>query len=143
MPIPGALQENVRPDAADLLAAIEEMQMIDKIESHYTPEQLDTLKKRGEALGQDYIESIQAEWPALMRRIQEELEKGTDPASPEVKKLVARHEELLHQFHGGDPGMIESMKNLYRSMGDEFTREYDFPMNREMSEFMQKAKESK
>jgi len=134
------MDENEQADAGELLAAIREMQMIEKIESFYTPEQLETLRKRREALGEETIEAVQKEWPELMRKIRDEMDKGTDPTSPEVRKLVARHEELLQQFHGGDPGIIESMKNVYRNMGAEITREYDFPLDSALSRYMEKAK---
>jgi len=137
----GALDTNAPADPEDLFAAIKEMQMIERIESYYTPEQLETLSRRREALGEDHIEAVQKEWPAVMRRIQEEMQRGADPNSPEVKKLVARHQELLHQFHGGDPGIIESMKELYRGMGSEITKKYDFPMSEPLGDFMKKAAE--
>lgn len=138
--IAASLDDGDPANVDDLLAAIKEMQMIEKIESCYTPEQLETLKQRREALGDEYIESVQNEWPELMRKLQAEMQKGSDPTSPEVRKLAARHEELLQQFHGGDPGIIESMKKVYQNMGDEVTKQWNFPMNSELGEFIKAAK---
>ena len=83
-------------------------------EKYYTNEQLETLKKRGEALGEDKIRAAEAEWPKLIASVRAEMEKGTDPKDPRVQALVKRWNELVLEFTGGDPGITQSLTNLYR-----------------------------
>jgi hypothetical protein len=83
-------------------------------EKYYTKEQLESLKKRGEELGQDAIREVEAEWPQLIAAVRAEMEKGTDPKDPRVQALVKRWNELILMFTGGDPGITQSLKNFYQ-----------------------------
>jgi hypothetical protein len=42
------------------------------------------------------------------------MDKGTDPKDPRVQVLVKRWNELILEFIGGDPGITQSLKNVYR-----------------------------
>ncbi len=79
------------------------------IETHYTPEQLQRLADRREALGDDAIRAVEAEWPRLFEAVGAEMDAGTDPADPAVQKLVDRWDELVGMFTGGDPGLRQSL----------------------------------
>ena len=81
------------------------------LQKHYTPEQLQHLAQRREALGDDAVRAVEAEWPRLFEAVGNEMDAGTDPADPAVQALVARWDELVGMFTGGDPG-------IRRSLGD-------------------------
>jgi len=83
-------------------------------EKYYTKEQLETLKKRAEGLGPEKIRAAEAEWPKLIESVRAEMDKGTDPKDPRVQALVKRWNELVLEFTGGDPGITQSLKNLYK-----------------------------
>ncbi|NOJ79170.1 TipAS antibiotic-recognition domain-containing protein [Myxococcus xanthus] len=74
-------------------------------EKHYTPAQLHQLKARREALGEEAIRQVEAEWPQLIARVRAEMDQGTDPTSEPVRSLAMRWRELLKAFTGGDPGI--------------------------------------
>ena len=95
----------------DFLQTMEMMAMYDK---YYSKEQLETLAKRREELGEDKMREVQEEWPRLIASVREEMERGTDPKDPRVQALAGRWNELILMFTGGDPGITESLKNLYR-----------------------------
>lgn len=95
----------------NLLQTMELMAMIDK---HYTPGQLDTLKKREEALGPDAIQAAQEEWPRLIASLRAAMDRGDDPSAPEVQRLASRWKELVEAFSGGDPGIESSLAKMYR-----------------------------
>ena len=88
--------------ADEFIRTIEEMTMI---ESYYTPEQLETIKARGEQLGQERIRQSQEDWAELIAEVRAEMEKGTDPAAPEVQAMARRWMDLVNAFTGGDPGI--------------------------------------
>src|SRR6516225_9970896 len=83
-------------------------------EKYYTKEQLETLKERAEGLGPEKIRAAEAEWPKLIESVRAEMDKGTDPKDPRVQALVKRWNELVLEFTGGDPGITQSLKNLYK-----------------------------
>jgi DNA-binding transcriptional MerR regulator len=96
----------------EFLELIEEMNMIEK---YYTPEQLEQLKARGEAIGPERIRAVEAEWPVLMAEVQGEIDKGTDPTEPRVQNLARRWMGLVEEFTGGDPGITQSVKRMYQN----------------------------
>jgi hypothetical protein len=89
-------------------------------EQYYTPEQLEQLAARREALGEDAIRHAeQVEWPELIAAMEAERAAGTDPAAPRVQALAARWRELIEAFTGGDPGIGASLKTMYAEQGPE------------------------
>lgn len=110
-----SLERAEAPSVEELLTTTREITMFEReIERHYTPEQLETLGKRAEALGEERIEAVQREWPELIAKMRAAMEAGTDPSDPEVRALAARWAELVRAFTGGDPGIEASLRSLYR-----------------------------
>jgi hypothetical protein len=103
-----------RLESAGIEEIIKCIEVTTMYEKYYTKEQLETLKKRADALGEDKIQAAEAEWPKLIASVRAEMEKGTDPKDPRVQALVNRWNELVLEFTGGDPGITQSLKNLYR-----------------------------
>jgi DNA-binding transcriptional MerR regulator len=73
------------------------------MERYYTPEQLEQLAQRRQALGPEAIEAVQREWAELYAEVERHIAAGTDPAAPEVQALSRRSDELIERFTGGDP----------------------------------------
>lgn len=101
---------------SDFIHTIKEIKMHEK---YYTPEQLATLKKRGEAMGEAGIQQGQNDWVALNNAFKTEMEKGTDPADERVQALVAKMQELINAFTGGDPAIEKSLSKMYKEEGPE------------------------
>jgi DNA-binding transcriptional MerR regulator len=99
-------------DVEEFIQAIQEMTMFEK---YYTKEQLETLAERREVLGDVHIREVEAEWPRLIADVKNEMENGTDPKDPRMLALAKRWMELVNEFTGGDPGIAQSLSNLYRN----------------------------
>lgn len=99
---------------ADVNEFLETMEMMTTFEKYYTKEQLETLARRREALGEEKMREVQEEWPRLIASVRAEMERGTDPKDPKVQALARRWNELIHAFTGGDPGIEQSLRNFYR-----------------------------
>jgi DNA-binding transcriptional MerR regulator len=97
--------------ADDFLTTMEMIAMYDK---YYTEEQREQLAGRAKQLGPEALRAAETEWPQLIAQVRAEMEKGTDPASPAVQALAKRWMELVHAFTGGDPGITESLRTMYR-----------------------------
>jgi DNA-binding transcriptional MerR regulator len=94
---------------------LQTMEMMTMIEKHFTPEQLEALAARREALGADAIREAEEEWPRLIAQVREEMQKGTDPASPVVQELAARWKALVQAFSGGDIGIESSLGKMFKA----------------------------
>ncbi len=88
------------------------------IQTHYMPEQLDRLAARREALGDEAIHAVEAEWPQLYARVGDEMDAGTDPAAPTVQALVNRWDELVGMFTGGEADIRESLGKAWEANVD-------------------------
>lgn len=123
--------------ADEFFQAIEEMTMMDKV---YTPEQQEQLKKRAEEIGPDRIRQGSEDWAELIAAVRAEMEKGTDPAAPEVQALAGRWQRLINAFTGGDPGIENSLGRLWKEQGDTLAAQHPPQYDpRGVSEFIGKA----
>ncbi len=128
------------PDGELVDTAMEVIEMSDRIEKYYTPEQLEYLEKRRRALGEEKIRAVEAEWPELMDKVRVEMEAGTDPADERVQALARRWMELIEMFTGGDPGIRQSLGNMRQQEDD--IHGIDARESREMGAYVSQALEA-
>ena len=86
------LQERLRRllerlDTEDFLTTIEEMTMRQR---YYTPEQLEELEQRRQAIGDEAIREVEREWAQIFATLRAEMDAGTDPADPRLRPLAER-----------------------------------------------------
>ncbi len=122
------------PSSDQFLQTIEVMTMHDR---YYTPEQLDSLAARREALGPEGMERAQQDWAELIAAVQAEKAAGTDPADPRMQELAARWQTMVEAFTGGDPGIRQSLETMYREEGVE--RASHGAMDPELMGYVQRA----
>ena len=104
------------PSINDLIDTIKMMKMHEK---YYTEEQLESLKERREALGQDGMQKAQEDWAELNDAFRDAMQSGLDPADEKVQALVSRMRELIQAFTGGDPEIERSLGKMYQEEGPE------------------------
>lgn len=119
--------------AEELIRGIEVMTMFEK---YYTKEQLDTLARRREMIGEERMRSVQEEWTTLMRDVRSHMSAGTDPKDPRVQELARKWRSLIEEFTGGDAGIEESLRNMYRS---ETRLAEEQQVDAEFGEYMRRA----
>lgn len=88
-------------------------------EKYYTPDQIEQLRGRREQLGDARIQEVQQEWTELFAAYAKAMEDGLDPTSDAVRALAHKAAALIQEFTGGDPGIFQSLGNMYRSEGAE------------------------
>ncbi|HVT33422.1 MAG TPA: MerR family transcriptional regulator [Rhodanobacteraceae bacterium] len=103
-------------DAETLLSSIEATTLMEK---YFTPEQMQTIRDHGAALGAERIRAVEEEWPGVIAGMQAAMALGKDPASEEVQALARRWRALVRAFTGGDAGIQRSMGTMYRENADE------------------------
>lgn len=119
----GALERSLRRraetgDPVDSATFLQTLRAMHEIEQHYTPEQLQHLADRREAIGEETIRNVEAEWPRLFEALGRELDAGTDPSASSVQALVDRWDELVAMFTGGDAGITRSLGSVWKNSGD-------------------------
>lgn len=113
--------------AEDLLQTIEVMTMI---ETYYTPEQMESFRKRNEeaaAAGVDPAQQAQqgtADWNELLAEYKVQMESGTDPADPKVQALEKRRQALVSVFSGGNKAIEENLKRMWIEQGDKLCAQF-------------------
>ena len=83
-------------------------------EKYYTPEQLEQLRQRAEA-NPDLMQRAPQMWADLHADIIAAAEASEDPAGPVAQAIVARRQELINAFTGGDAGIEKSLNRMYSS----------------------------
>jgi DNA-binding transcriptional MerR regulator len=135
--IAGQLRAAGNVSADVFLKSIEEMTMI---ESYYTPEQMEYLKKRKEQVGAYRIQQVQQEWPELIAEVRAEIQKGTAPTAPNVLALAKRWQGLIEEFTGGDTGIGRSVGRLWKEQGDNLVAKHGTQYDsRDVFEFIGQA----
>jgi DNA-binding transcriptional MerR regulator len=118
---------------------IDAIEVMITMEQYYAPEQLDRLEQRRNALGDEGMQRAQQDWVDLIAEFEAERAAGTDPADARVQALVARADDLIEQFTGGDPGIRASLQRVYEDKGAEQASRGT--MNAEGMAYMQRARE--
>ena len=99
-----------RLDADDFLTTIEELTMRER---YYTPEQLDQLEQRRQALGEDAISDVEREWARDLRHPARRDGRGHRPRRPAAAPARrARAASCVAMFTGGDPGIRGALKKM-------------------------------
>jgi DNA-binding transcriptional MerR regulator len=131
------LQSAGEVSADAFLQTIEVMTMI---ENYYTPEQLESFRKRSEearAAGVDLAQEGTAAWAQLFKEFTAEMDRGTDPADPKVQALVQRRQALINSFTGGDKDIEQSLQRLWTEQGDKLAAQFGY--DPKLMEYYKKA----
>lgn len=110
----------------------------DTIRKHFSDAQLAALAERRTQVGEQAIADAQARWRDLLPRVRRAVETGLDPSSSEAKEMAREWMDLLHQFHGGDEGLRDSLYRMQAANTERIEREYGGP-SQEQLEFIKRA----
>jgi MerR family transcriptional regulator, thiopeptide resistance regulator len=108
------LEQQHEPTVDQFVQAIEVMTMT---EHYYTPEQLQQLEVRRDALGEEGMLKAERDWAELIEAVKVEQAAGTQPTDPRMLELARRWQALIEQFTGGDEGINRSLSAMYREQG--------------------------
>jgi len=108
------LRMGQNPSTDQILQLIEEIKMHEK---YYTKDQLNQLKSRANALGEDAIRQAEKDWTQLIQEVRALMESGSDPADVAVQALAKRWSDLLSMFTGGDANIARSLGTMYQQEG--------------------------
>jgi MerR family transcriptional regulator, thiopeptide resistance regulator len=93
------------------------LEVMDRVDRYYTPEQRQALDERARALGPEGIAAAEQAWAELIAEMEAARQAGLPVEAPEVQALARRWRGLVRQFTGGDPGIAASLARMYRDQG--------------------------
>lgn len=131
------LRSEEAPAGEFVQAAMEVIEMSERVEKYYSEEQLEKLEERRREFGEERIRQAEAEWARLIEQVRAEMEAGTDPANERVRELARRWTDLVKQFTGGDPGIERSLDNMWQQ--EDEIHGHDTREMRRMGEYVSKA----
>lgn len=129
-------------EAAEAVSADELCLVIEDImtmEKYFTTQQLEEIRQRSEQVGEQRIREAGEEWSVIIPAVRAAMDRGADPKSPEVQKLARRWQELVREFTGGNPGIAQSLTNMYKSEGPALQQKLGHVPDAAMFEYMKKA----
>lgn len=116
---------------------MEVIEMSERLEKYYTPEQREEIEQRRRALGGEGIHQAEAEWMELVEQVRAEMEKGTDPSNERVQLLAGRWMELVQEFTGGDLDIERSVGKMWQQ--EETIHGIDTRQMQDMMEYISSA----
>jgi DNA-binding transcriptional MerR regulator len=117
--------------------ATEVIEMSERSEKYYTPEQREYLEQRRRSVGEERIREVEEEWPRLIEQVRAEMEAGTNPSNERVQQLAKHWMELVQEFTGDDPGIERSLGNMWQQ--EETIHGMDTGPMREMMQYVSRA----
>ena len=120
------------------IQTIREVQMSEKFEKYYTPEQREELAQRRIGVGEDRIRQAEKEWAELFDRFRTEMTKGTDAENEAVQELVGRYTGLINEFTGGNKEIEASMAKMYNAEPN-LLQQFGMGFDQDLREYIGKA----
>jgi DNA-binding transcriptional MerR regulator len=118
---------------ANIIEVINMQNNMEWVKKYYTEEQLQTLAARWSP---ELQEKASKDWTELIKEVAASLSE--DPACEKVQALAARWAALIEAFTGGDPGIEQSLRNLYADQAN-WPSTFNKPCSSEVSIFMAQA----
>jgi TipAS antibiotic-recognition domain len=102
-------------------------------ERHYTPEQMQRLRARADALGPDGMRAAQDAWREIYAALRAAMQTGTAPDDPRLEPHRRRARELIAAFTGGEPDIAASLERVWSTEDPE--RVSHGMVDRELAEY--------
>lgn len=118
---------------------MKEMEELSK--KYYTEEQRQQIAERGKNWTEADQQRASQQWSEVGAELKRLIATGSAPDSAEAQSLVQKWQALIQEFTGGDPGILQSLKNLGSDVRSrpESERPYAMPYSGEDEKFLHKA----
>lgn len=96
----------------DLVEFLEVLSAMDRVEKYFTPEQLEELAQRRQALGEEGLRRAEAEWAELIDEVRQLVADDVPPTDPRARSAADRWAVLMEAFTGGNPEIAASLRQV-------------------------------
>lgn len=131
------LMSLARDETLNTKELLQLMKEVQKMESTYTPEQLEKLKKRY-AQYPDKVREVEVAWPKLFEKFKKAMESGLSPSDTKVQILAAKAQEYIDLFTGGDKEIEKNLDKAYSESQENALKNWG--VSKEIFEYASKAR---
>jgi DNA-binding transcriptional MerR regulator len=104
------IDANAIASVEDLCRIIQEMTIMEQC---FTRDQLALLEQRRAQVGGARLLEIRDAWAEIIPTVQQAMDTGVDPTSPEILAIARRWKALEDEMTGGDPAMSRAIRTMY------------------------------
>ncbi len=87
---------------------------------------------------EETIQKAPQMWADLFADVKSAMDAGVDPTDPKAQELAKRWLALVMGFTGGDPGIFNSLRNMYQS--EDNVAGMDVKAMKPMNDYLEKAR---
>jgi DNA-binding transcriptional MerR regulator len=120
---------------------LETIREVVDMEKYYTPEQLEKLRRRGDAMGPEGFAEVQRQWEEVFDGLRGLMEAGVGPDGEKAQELAGEALALVTAFTGGDPGIQSSLTSMYQEEGTRPITQNGMDVSPELWAYMGRAME--
>lgn len=91
---------------------LETVEVMSRSEKYLSSEQVADFQARMRSVEPEQAGRAELAWQELIPQVRAEMDKGTDPASPQVQQLARQWMGLVREKSGGDPGLERGMRTM-------------------------------
>jgi DNA-binding transcriptional MerR regulator len=135
------LDRSEAPSLDELLASLREVTRMERINRHYTDEQLAELADRAAALGEEGMQRAQDAWVELFAEVQSLIDAGVPPTDPRAQAAADKWDTLVAAFTGGNPGIAESLNQVWSTESE--IEGVDMPAMRAQMAYIESARNAR
>ncbi|GAA5041974.1 MerR family transcriptional regulator [Nocardia callitridis] len=122
------LADSSSPRTSDLLDVMRKVNgMADTFSKYFDADQMARLAQRRTEIGEDEIKRVEQAWPDLIARVDAAIAADLDPTSDQARALADEWMGLLHQFHGGDDSLRDSLYRMQSENTEQIQAEHGGP----------------
>ena len=78
------------------------LRLMSGLSAGLSDEERELYAERREAVGEQRIREVEAQWPPLIAAVRGHMQQGTDPRDPQVRELASQWRALVAEFSAGN-----------------------------------------
>ena len=137
----GRLERANDPSLDELFDGLRELTQMERINRHYTEEQLAELAERAGALGAAGMQRAQDEWTALGDEVRSLIEDRVAPDDPRARSAAERWDGLISAFTGGNADISAGLTQVWET--DTEIPGVDVRAWRELGEYIESVRKAR
>ena len=99
------------------------LRLMSGLSAGLSDEERELYAERREAVGEQRIREVEAQWPPLIAAVRAQMQQGTDPRDPQVRELASQWRALVAEFSAGNPQLERGTVQRMREHGSELQQQ--------------------
>jgi DNA-binding transcriptional MerR regulator len=107
------IRESAGGTLDELVESVEVLNAMERVEKYFTPEQLEELKQRSDALGEAGMQKSQEDWQLLIAEVKQLVADGVPASDPRARSAADRWMGMVEAFTGGNPEIASNLQRVW------------------------------